>query len=112
MDFEQSARSKDVQARVRRFIAEHVRPAEEQLLKERQQNHHGGDWHKWKVPPIVDELKARARKESLWNLFLPDPVLGGGLSVLEYAPVAEETGKCLLAPEVFNCSAPDTGNME
>ena len=82
MDFEQSARSKDVQARVRRFIVEQVRPVEEKLLRDRQQSHHGGDWTKWAVPPEVDALKAKARAEGLWNLFLPDARLGGGLSVL------------------------------
>jgi acyl-CoA dehydrogenase len=111
VEFDLSPRSKDYVARVRKFIREQIRPVEEPYLRELRA-HRGGDWAQWTVPPIVDELKARARAEGLWNLFLPDAALGAGLSTLEYAPVAEETGKSLLAPEVFNCNAPDTGNME
>ncbi|MCA9522502.1 MAG: acyl-CoA dehydrogenase family protein, partial [Myxococcales bacterium] len=66
----------------------------------------------WIVPEEVEALKAKARAAGLWNLFLPDSELGGGLTTLEYAPIAEETGRSLLAPEIFNCNAPDTGNME
>lgn len=112
MEFDPSPRSKDYVARVRKFIREQIRPVEEPYLRELRAKHRSGDWAQWTVPPIVDELKARARAEGLWNLFLPDATLGAGLSTLEYAPVAEETGKSLLAPEVFNCNAPDTGNME
>ena len=69
-----------------------------------------------KLPPyvfaVINELKAKARAQGLWNMFLPDDTLGAGLSTLEYAPVAEETGRSLMAPEIFNCAAPDTGNME
>jgi acyl-CoA dehydrogenase len=108
MDFEPSARTRDTVARVRAFIKDHIRPVEARLHVP----DHDGDWTRWVVPPALEELKARARAEGLWNLFLPDAELGAGLSTLEYAPIAEETGKSRLAPEVFNCSAPDTGNME
>src|SRR3981081_4315960 len=67
----------------------------------------------WDRPPVIDELKAQARDRGLWNLFLPHSTLGAGLSNLQYAPLAEITGRSpLLAPEALNCSAPDTGNME
>ncbi len=112
MHFDASARSKDYQKRVRAFIQQHIAPIEqgywEQVLAQR----HGGDWTQWVIPPVVEELKAKARSEGLWNLFLPDPEQGAGLSVLEYAPVCEEMGRSLMAPEIFNCNAPDTGNME
>ena len=107
MDFAPSPRSADVLARARRFMDTHIRPIE-------------ADYHAqlqalddpWVVLPIITELKAKARAEGLWNLFLPDPELGGGLSVTEYAPIAELTGSSAIAPEIFNCNAPDTGNME
>ncbi|MDH3845531.1 MAG: acyl-CoA dehydrogenase family protein, partial [Myxococcales bacterium] len=73
---------------------------------------HTDDWTKWKIPPILEELKAEAKGLGLWNLFLPDEEYGAGLDNRDYAPVAELTGRSFLAPEVFNCSAPDTGNAE
>ncbi|WNG37328.1 acyl-CoA dehydrogenase [Archangium violaceum] len=112
MNFEPSDRSKDYRERVQRFIREHIRPVEGQYWTYARAAAHGGDWRRWQVPPIVEELKARARAEGLWNLFLPDAKLGAGLSTLEYAPIAEEMGHSFIAPEVFNCNAPDTGNME
>ncbi len=112
MNFEPSDRSKDYRERVRRFIQKHIQPVEAQYWKQIRAASHGGDWRQWKIPSIVEELKARARAEGLWNLFLPDPTLGAGLSTLEYAPVAEEMGRSFMAPEIFNCNAPDTGNME
>ncbi len=112
MDFEPSARSKDYVKRTRDFIKMHIAPMEAKYWHDIHAQNHGGDWKQWKIPPVVEELKAKAKKEGLWNMFLPDPKLGAGLSVLEYAPVAEETGHYLLAPEIFNCAAPDTGNME
>ena len=67
---------------------------------------------RWQIPPVMERMKAEARAAGLWNLFLPDPVHGAGLGNLDYAPLAERMGRSLIAPEVFNCAAPDTGNME
>jgi alkylation response protein AidB-like acyl-CoA dehydrogenase len=112
MDFQPSARSTDYVERVKAFMREHVEPAERAYWDGIAAANHGGDWRRWHIPPVMEELKARARKAGLWNLFLPDEKLGAGLSTLEYAPIAEQTGRSFMAPEVFNCSAPDTGNME
>jgi acyl-CoA dehydrogenase len=112
MDFTPSARTTEYVERVRHFIRTHLRPAERQYRQDVKRDAFGGDWRRWTVPPLMADLTARARAEGLWNLFLPDATLGVGLTTLEYAPVAEEMGRSLLAPEVFNCSAPDTGNME
>jgi alkylation response protein AidB-like acyl-CoA dehydrogenase len=112
VDFTPSPRARDYTAKARRFIQEHVLPVEETYFRELAARNHAGNWAKWQVLPIIGELKAKAREEGLWNLFLPDPKLGAGLSTLDYASVAEETGRSLLAPEIFNCNAPDTGNME
>jgi len=112
MHFAPSERSTEYQQRVRRFIREHVAPVEREHWAEIAAARHGGEWRAWTIPPRVEALKERARAEGLWNLFLPDATLGAGLSTLEYAPVAEEMGRSLLAPELFNCSAPDSGNME
>ena len=90
-------------------MQEHVLPAEAEYFA-RVQNH--SDWRVWKQPPVMETLKTKAQKEGLWNLFLPNPEYGAGLSNVEYAPLAEITGRSAIAPEVFNCSAPDTGNME
>jgi acyl-CoA dehydrogenase len=112
MDFEPSARSKDYLERVKRFVREHIEPVEPRYLAQVHAEQAGGDWRRWKPLPQMEQWKARAKAEGLWNLFLPDATLGAGLSTLEYAPIAEETGRSFLAPEVFNCNAPDTGNME
>ncbi|MGH7269686.1 MAG: acyl-CoA dehydrogenase family protein [Polyangiaceae bacterium] len=112
MDFEPSPKSTDYVERVRRFMREHIEPVEMGCWKEVLAANHGGDWKKWRIPPHVEELKKKARAAGLWNLFLPDDKAGAGLTTLEYAPIAEETGRSLLAPEIFNCNAPDTGNME
>ncbi|MFN8010208.1 MAG: acyl-CoA dehydrogenase family protein [Holophagaceae bacterium] len=107
MDFAPSPKARDFAARVQAFLEAHVLPAEEGYFKALQRGP-----GPWTVPPVMAELKAKAKAEGLWNLFLPDPVLGAGLSNLEYAPLAELMGRSLIAAEVFNCNAPDTGNME
>jgi acyl-CoA dehydrogenase len=112
MDFNLSPRTTELLAKLRTFAREEVLPVEERWLERLREVHHGGDWRSWEVSPEVEALKARARALSLWNLFLPDPALGQGLSTLEYAPLAEEMGRSRLLPEVTNCNAPDTGNME
>jgi acyl-CoA dehydrogenase len=112
MDFGASPRSEEYVRRVRRFLDEHLLPVEGRVAAELRELNPGRDWRTWKVHPLIETLKQRARAEGLWNLFLPDATLGAGLTTLEYAPVAEEMGRSLLAPELFNCSAPDTGNME
>jgi len=112
MDFQPSARCKDYVERVKAFMREHIEPAEGEYFERILAANHGADWRRWEIPPVMEVLKAKARKAGLWNMFLPDDELGAGLSVLEYAPIAEQTGRSFIAPEVFNCSAPDTGNME
>ncbi len=112
MDFTPSPASADYLQRVLKFMRDRIAPVEDRYWRDVAARNPGGDWRSWTVPPIVEELKAEARREGLWNLFLPDAELGAGLSVLDYAPIAEATGRSFLAPEVFNCSAPDTGNME
>ena len=107
MDFAPSAKAQDFAQRLTAFMEEHVYPAEQVYHDQHVQL---GD--RWAVPPIIEELKEKARSAGLWNLFLPDERFGAGLSVLEYAPLAEITGRCHIAPEVFNCAAPDSGNME
>lgn len=109
MDFEHSERAQSVIALADRFVRERVVPHHQTY---RDQLVGGSDWTRWKVPPIVEELKEEARELGLWNLFLPDKTHGAGLNNRDYAPVAEITGRSFLAPEVFNCNAPDTGNAE
>jgi len=107
MDFSLSAQAQDYYQRVKRFMDEHITPVEEAYHRELQSLD-----NKWVVLPLIEQLKAKAKAEGLWNLFLPDPQLGAGLSVTDYASVAELTGRSAIAPEIFNCNAPDTGNME
>ncbi len=109
MNFDLSPKASAVLQRVRTFIADRIAPVEEEVLRDLRR---GADWTRWSESPVVDDLKSRARDEGLWNFFLPDPQLGAGLSVVEYAPLAEAMGHSALAPEIFNCNAPDTGNME
>jgi len=112
MDFNMSDRQREWLNRVQSFMHKHVRPA---VPTYRQQDEAGA---RWKVIPVVEELKKKAHAEGLWNMFMPpsshedDEFRGAGLTNLEYAPLAEEMGHIGWASEVFNCSAPDTGNME
>jgi acyl-CoA dehydrogenase len=106
MDFEYSDKVKELQARLQAFMDEHIYPNEEKA----EQQVAEGD--RWQPIPIVEELKPKARAAGLWNLFLPESEHGAGLTNLEYAPLCEIMGASPIAPEVFNCSAPDTGNME
>jgi len=112
MDFRHSPRCQDYVNRVRAFVTNVVRPVELEHFAQMMGRANGGDWTKWKVSPAIEALKERARSEGLWNLFMPDPKHGAGLSTVEYAPLAEEMGRSFIASEAFNCSAPDTGNME
>jgi acyl-CoA dehydrogenase len=109
MDFEHSPTAKDYIARVGKFIDERIMPNEHLYFE---QLAHSSDYRQWRIPPIMEELKAEAKAQGLWNMFLPGSPWGVGLSNLDYAPVAELTGRSPIAPEVFNCSAPDTGNSE
>jgi acyl-CoA dehydrogenase len=107
MDFTPSTRAQDLARRLREFMDAHVRPNEAVYRSQL------GAGDRWQPPAIVEELKAKARAASLWNLFLPESEYGAGLTNAEYAPLCEIMGHGLpMAPEVFNCSAPDTGNME
>ncbi len=107
MDFAHSSKAQGYIDRVLAFIADHVTPSEAAYAA---QLKHGE--RPWTLPPIMEELKAKAKAAGLWNLFLPDAEFGAGLTNLEYAPLAELMGRSLITPEVFNCNAPDTGNME
>jgi acyl-CoA dehydrogenase len=109
MDFSPSPKAQSYAQRLTAFMQEHVLPAEPAY---RAQLQNLPDWRSWKQPPVMESLKAKARAAGLWNLFLPDTEYGAGLSNLEYAPLAEIMGRSSIAPEVFNCNAPDTGNME
>ena len=105
MDFAYSPRCQDYLARARQFMADELAPRQADYLAALKRE-------PWQVPAVMKTLKAKAREQGLWNLFLPDEVHGAGLSNVEYAPLAEAMGRSLIAPEIFNCNAPDTGNME
>jgi alkylation response protein AidB-like acyl-CoA dehydrogenase len=112
MDFSHNAKTQDYLTRLQAFMQEHIEPIEEQVYAEMHELNPTGDWTQWKMHPVMEPLKQKAKDAGLWNLFLPDNELAEGLTTLEYAPLAEQMGRCLFASEVFNCSAPDTGNME
>jgi acyl-CoA dehydrogenase len=106
MDFEYSPRARELRDAVAAFMQQHLYPNEERLLRQI------ADGDRWQPIPLLEELKQKARAMGLWNLFLPHSEFGAGVSNLDYAPACEEMGRSAFAPEVFNCSAPDTGNME
>jgi acyl-CoA dehydrogenase len=110
MDFSYSARTQDLQARLLAFMERHICPAEAVWAQQIEDNTRAGK--RWSPVPVIEDLKPLARAAGLWNLFLPDSERGAGLTNQEYAPLAEIMGRVPWAPEAFNCSAPDTGNME
>jgi acyl-CoA dehydrogenase len=107
MDFEYSPKVQELRARLLQFMDDHVYPNEAEMGRQIKQ-------HGWSIPPLMQELKAKAKEAGLWNLFLPKAYgeYSAGLTNLEYAPLAEIMGRVLFASEIFNCNAPDTGNME
>jgi acyl-CoA dehydrogenase len=105
MDFAFSGKVKELQTRLRAFMDEYIYPNEQRFSDEIERD-------RWSPTRVIEELKAKARSLGLWNLFLPGKERGAGLTNLEYAPLCEIMGRSLIAAEVFNCSAPDTGNME
>jgi acyl-CoA dehydrogenase len=107
MDFEFSPKVKELQKRVQTFMDDNIYPNEETYYHQLNEQ---GD--RWQIPPVMEQMKEKAKKAGLWNLFLPESRHGFGLTNLEYAPLCEIMGRVHWAPEVFNCSAPDTGNME
>jgi acyl-CoA dehydrogenase len=106
MFFQFSDRALGLQEQLKAFMDMYIYPNESEFINQKNE----GD--RWEPVSIIEELKAKARAEGLWNLFLPESVYGAGLTNYEYAPLCEIMGRSPLAPEVFNCSAPDTGNME
>jgi acyl-CoA dehydrogenase len=107
MHFDHSPKAKDLQARLTAFMNEHIYPNEPAYRRQVREG------ERWRPVPIIEELKPKARSAGLWNLFLPESEYGAGLTNVEYAPLCEIMGRAApFAPEVFNCSAPDTGNME
>jgi acyl-CoA dehydrogenase len=110
MDFSHSEKVRDLQERITQFMENHVYPAEALYHKELEENRRAGN--PWQVTKVLEDLKKKAKAADLWNLFLPHSEHGAGLTNLEYAPLCEIMGRSHIAPEAFNCSAPDTGNME
>ena len=110
MNLEQSDRVKDLVVQVSKFMDDHIWPAEE--IYGSQMDAFREEGNPWRVPPVIEELKTKAKAQGLWNFFLPESQNGFGLTNLEYAPLAEIMGQIGFASEVFNCSAPDSGNME
>jgi acyl-CoA dehydrogenase len=109
VDFAHSERTQSLMRRLSLFMRDAVTPAEPAYSAALSGS---ADWRDWRQPAVMENLKAKAKQAGLWNLFLPDAELGAGLSNVEYAPLAEIMGRSFIAPEVFNCNAPDTGNME
>ena len=112
MEFQLSDKAKDYIARTKAFIQTEIEPIEAEFWQAAHKLNPTGDWTTWQWPAKLEELKTKAKAQNLWNMFLPDEQLGQGLSVQEYAHIAELSGRSLIAPHVFNCNAPDSGNME
>jgi len=110
MDFSHSEKVRELQDRLTQFMDKHIYPAEQDYHDELEKNRRAGN--PWQVTQVVEGLKKKAKAEGLWNFFLPHSDRGAGLTNLEYAPLCEIMGRSHIAPETFNCSAPDTGNME
>jgi acyl-CoA dehydrogenase len=110
MDFSYSEKVSELQRRLSAFMDEHIYPAERRFDEEVDRNRRDGN--PWRTSQVMEDLKRKARAQQLWNLFLPESAYGAGLTNLEYAPLCEIMGRSPIAPEAFNCSAPDTGNME
>ena len=109
MDFAHSERTQSLMRRLSSFMRDEVTPTEAAYCAALSGS---ADWRDWRQPGVMETLKSKAKQAGLWNLFLPDAGLGAGLTNVEYAPLAEIMGRSFIAPEVFNCNAPDTGNME
>tara|TARA_B100001964_G_scaffold68548_1_gene77848 strand:- start:251 stop:628 length:378 start_codon:yes stop_codon:yes gene_type:complete len=107
MDFEHTDKVKKLMKQLNDFMEQYIYPNDDDF-----HDHFSKTDNIWVAHPMMEELKAKARTEGLWNLFLPHSENGAGLTNLEYAPLAEIMGRCVWASEVFNCNAPDTGNME
>ncbi|MCL4133941.1 UNVERIFIED_CONTAM: hypothetical protein GTU68_001334 [Idotea baltica] len=112
MNFAYNPKTQNYLAKIKSFISDYVEPVEQKIYNETHELNPTGDWTAWQIHPLIEEFKSLAKEQGLWNLFLPDEKLGQGLTCLEYAPLAEQMGRILFAPEIFNCNAPDTGNME
>ncbi|WP_424963291.1 acyl-CoA dehydrogenase family protein [Ekhidna sp.] len=112
MNFQPSQRSQEYLEKLKSFMQEYVFPFEREYIEYHKKHNADGNWQNWTEHPKLESLKTKAKEAKLWNLFLPDSELGQGLSVLEYAPLAEEMGRVYNSAEIFNCNAPDTGNME
>ena len=110
MNFEFSDRSKELALRISAFMDEHIFPSEP--IYAEQMEEFAKEGNRWQIPQIIEDKKKVAKKEGLWNLFLPENPMGESMSNLDYAPLAELMGRSGIASEIFNCSAPDTGNME
>jgi acyl-CoA dehydrogenase len=109
VDFAHSERTQALMERLSGFMRDEVEPAERAYAAALSGS---ADWRNWRQPAVMETLKAKAKQTGLWNLFLPEHEFGAGLTNVEYAPLAEIMGHSFIAPEVFNCNAPDTGNME
>lgn len=110
MHFQHSERSKELHERISHFMDEHIFPSEEIFSQQMEEFAKQGD--RWQIPQIIEDKKKIAKDEGLWNLFLPENPMGESMSNLDYAPLCELMGRSPIASEIFNCSAPDTGNME